>query len=158
MLKLRTGTLNMSNTELNLTEIKREELRTKRNKNIMKAIIGLVIIFILFIIGNKAYDRYRENIYRDKLTIISQNETLLRDFNSYLEYVNQIITDLLFDEEFESDFVRGRLSQMRENISNLFYVRYDYQKYNIDRMRLNDFFHDSSSTISWLLEKNSVSP
>lgn len=149
----------MNDKELNRTEqIKREELRIKRNKNIKKAIMGLIITFIIFIIANKAYESYREKIYFDKSIIMTDNERILREFDDYLQYVNNTITDLIFDQEIDKEFSRGRFSAMRQSFSNLSYVRTNDQKYKIDKIRLDDFFYESANSIDTLLKQDSISP
>jgi len=148
----------MNDKELNITvQIKREELRIKRNRNIKKAIIGLIIIFIIFFIFNKAYDLYKERIYRDKRTIMTHNEIILSEFDANLQYTNGIIIKLIFAQEIDKDYVRGRLSAMRQSFSNLSYIKFDNEKYKIDKLRLGDFFVDSANSIDTLLKKDSIS-
>ena len=138
---------------------KREQLRVTRNKNMKKAIWILIVSMILLISGNHVYNNYREKIYRDKRDIQFNNEYLIREFIHYLEFSNDVITQLIFDVELDKAFTKGRMVEAQKNASLLSWVRYDRElyEYQIDSIYTQDFIYSCGSVIIELLNKEEIS-
>ncbi len=150
--------MSMKDRELYIREhIERKELRAIRNKNIVKAILVLIVLFIIFINVNKAYERYKEKVYDDKMQIMSSNKRIIWEFTDGLQFVNDTIIDLIFEREIERDLVRGMIIEKSSHIRKYTSFRYDHEKYNINALNTTLFFTNSINTICGILQQDSIS-
>lgn len=146
-------------TEKNLTEqyIESQERKARKNKITGIIIFCLIILGIGFYAGYKAYSNWEQEKNAYKHQVLSANYFLLDDFNNiFLGQTANIALKMLFNEEFERDFQKGRLAESIQNINNLERVTAE-RKFRVNQHELRTFLRQSSYNILDLIDEKELS-
>lgn len=131
---------------------KRYQLSQERNKNIKKAITILLILLIIVGIGNHMWNKHMQEVKADQRRIQSMNQMLLYEVNTSLDHLNNIIIKLIYDMEIENyDYVH--VTEASNAISDLSWVRYDYDLYRMDNHETRNFLSQVSATVRDAMHK-----
>lgn len=125
---------------------KRYRLTQTRNKNIKKAITILIIFLIMIGIGNHLWNKHMDKVKLDQSRIQNMNQMLIYEVNNSLDELNDVIIKLIYDMETdEYDYVK--VIEASNVMSDLSWIRYDYDLYRIDTFDTFSFLRNVSDTV-----------
>lgn len=136
---------------------KRLELRYYQISNIKKAIRIILVILIIFGVGNHFYKQYQEKIYADKRTIMNINSNNTTRVTNEIYYVSRIITNLLYGQEEKISRSSDALYQLSGEMSYMFEFHYSRDDYNIDDWVAREYVSGMIRAVAQAREKEFLS-